>query len=84
MNLSFTPNAWGDYQYWVRNDKRVLSRINELIRTIQCDPFEGIGKPQRLRNQLQGHWSRRINDEHQLVYTISDDSITIVACRFHY
>ncbi len=84
MNLSFTPNAWDDYQYWLKNDKRVLRRINELITAVQRDPFEGIGKPEQLRHQLQGHWSRRISDEHRLVYTVSNDTVTIVACRFHY
>ncbi len=84
MNLSFTRSAWDDYQYWLKTDKRVLSRINELIKAVQRDPFEGIGKPEPLRHQLQGHWSRRISDEHRLVYTVSEDTVTVIACRFHY
>jgi toxin YoeB len=84
MNLSFTPNGWNDYQYWVKNDKRMLRRVNQLITAIQRDPFAGVGKPEPLRHQLQGHWSRRISDEHRLVYPVSDDTITIIACRFHY
>ena len=84
MNLSFTPNAWNDYQYWVKNDKRMLRRVNQLITAIQRDPFDGVGKPEPLRHQLQGHWSRRISDEHRLVYAVSDDTITIIAYRFHY
>jgi toxin YoeB len=84
MNLSFTPNGWNDYQYWVKNDKRMLRRVNQLITAIQRDPFDGVGKPEPLRHQLQGHWSRRISDEHRLVYPVSDDTITIIACRFHY
>ncbi|MEX2444155.1 MAG: Txe/YoeB family addiction module toxin [Alkalispirochaeta sp.] len=84
MNLSFTPNAWDDYQYWLKNDKRMLRRVNELIKAVQRDLFEGVGKPEPLRHQLQGHWSRRISDEHRLVYSVSDDTVTIIACRFHY
>jgi toxin YoeB len=84
MNLSFTHKAWADYQYWLKNDNRVLRRINELIKAIQRDPFEGIGKPEPLRHQLQGYWSRRIIDDHRLVYAVSDNTITIIACRFHY
>jgi toxin YoeB len=84
MTLSFTPDAWDDYQYWLKNDKRVLRRINELIKAVQRDPFEGIGKPEQLRYQLKGNWSQRISDENRLVYTVSNDNITIIACRFHY
>ena len=84
MTLSFTHNAWDDYQYWLKNDKRVLRRVNELIKAILRDPFDGIGKPEPLRHQLQGHWSRRISDEHRLVYTVFDDTVTVISCRFHY
>lgn len=83
MNLSLTQSAWGDYQYWLKNDNRVPRRINELIEAAQREPFEGIGKPEPLRYQLQGHWSRRISDEHRLVYTVLNDIITIIVCRFH-
>jgi toxin YoeB len=84
MILSFTDRAWGDYQYWAKNDKRMLSRVNELIKAIRREPLTGIGKPEPLRHQLQGCWSRRISDEHRLVYSVSDDTVTIIACRFHY
>lgn len=84
MTLSFTHRGWTDYQYWINNDKRMLRRINELIKAILRDPFAGVGKPEPLRHQLQGYWSRRISDEHRLVYGVSDDTITIIACRFHY
>lgn len=84
MNISFTRSAWDDYQYWLKNDKRVLRRVNELIKAVRREPFEGIGKPEQLRHQLQGYWSRRISDEHRLVYTVSEDTVTIIACRFHY
>ena len=84
MRYVFTQQAWDDYQHWVKSDKRVLRRLNELIKATARDPFEGIGKPEPLRHQLQGHWSRRVSDEHRLVYTVSGDDLIIVACRFHY
>jgi toxin YoeB len=84
MTLSFTQRGWDDYQRWIRNDKRILRRINELIKAVQRDPFAGIGKPEPLRHQLQGYWSRRVSDEHRLVYSVTNDTITIIACRFHY
>ncbi|MCA1754293.1 MAG: Txe/YoeB family addiction module toxin [Spirochaeta sp.] len=62
----------------------ILRRVNELIKAILRDPFDGIGKPEPLRHQLQGHWSRRISDEHRLVYTVFDDTVTVISCRFHY
>ncbi len=84
MNLEFTPESWDDYLYWQKNDKKLLRRINELIKDIQRNPFEGIGKPEPLKHQLQGCWSRRINQEHRLVYEIEDELISIIACRFYY
>ena len=84
MDLLFTERAWRDYLFWQRNDKRVLKRINELIRETLRSPFQGIGKPERLRYQLQGCWSRRINDEHRLVYEVHEDQLRIIACRYHY
>ena len=84
MRYVFTEQAWDDCQYWVKNDKRVLCRLDELIKATARDPFEGIGKPEPLRHQLQGYWSRRISDEHRLVYTVSENDLVIVACRFHY
>jgi toxin YoeB len=84
MRYVFTQQAWDDYQHWVKADKRVLRRLNELIKATARDPFEGIGKPEPLRHQLQGYWSRRISDEHRFVYTVCEDDLIIVACRFHY
>jgi toxin YoeB len=83
-NLTFSPNAWEDYLYWQQHDKKVLKRINHLIKDIQRTPYSGIGKPEALRFDLKGFWSRRINREHRLVYRLTDISIEIVSCRFHY
>lgn len=84
MRLVFTDRSWEDYLYWQHNDRRVLRRVNELIRDIGREPFRGIGKPEPLRHQLQGLWSRRIDAEHRLVYEVTDDEIRIIACRYHY
>lgn len=84
MNILFTPESWNDYLYWQKNDKKNLRRINELIKEIKRNPFEGIGKPEPLRYQLQGCWSRRIDQEHRLVYEVDDGLLKIIACRFHY
>jgi toxin YoeB len=84
MNLLFTDDSWEDYQYWLKNDKKVLKRINQLIQEIKRQPFEGIGKPEPLKYQLKGCWSRRIDQEHRLVYEITDAGISIISCRFHY
>jgi len=84
MNLTFTPAAWDDYQWFVQHDRKLLKRINQLIQDITRSPFEGIGKPEALKGDLSGYWSRRINDEHRLVYTIKADDVVIVACRYHY
>lgn len=84
MNLEFTPESWQDYLYWQKNVKKLLRRINELIKDIQRNPFEGIRKPEPLKFQLQGCWSRRIDQEHRLVYEINDELIRIISCRFHY
>jgi toxin YoeB len=70
--------------YWQQIDKRVLKKINQLIKDIQREPFEGIGKPEPLKHQLSGYWSRRITDEHRLVYEIYEDSLAIASCRYHY
>ena len=84
MRLVFTTKSWDDYLYWQKNDKRMVRRINDLIKDIQREPFEGIGKPEPLKHQLQGLWSRRIDEEHRLVYEIAEDELRIIACRFHY
>ncbi|MET0330467.1 MAG: Txe/YoeB family addiction module toxin [Dyella sp.] len=84
MILQFSDNAWEDYLYWQRADKKLLKRINDLIKAIQRDPFQGIGKPEPLRHALAGYWSRRINDEHRIVYKAGDDILMIAQLRFHY
>jgi toxin YoeB len=82
--LSFTPDAWDDYLYWQSQDKKTLKRINQLVRDIIREPFSGIGKPEALRENLTGYWSRRIDDAHRLVYAVEERAIVIVACRYHY
>ena len=84
MRLIFSSHAWDDYSYWQNTDKKILKRINFLIKEIQRHPFEGTGKPERLKHALSGFWSRRINDEHRIVYKVSDDSLLIAQLRFHY
>ncbi|MBE9159024.1 Txe/YoeB family addiction module toxin [Nodosilinea sp. LEGE 06152] len=84
MRLIFAANAWEDYLYWQKSDRKVLSRINTLIKDIQRQPFEGIGKPEPLKHGLSGYWSRRITDEHRMVYKVEDDSILIAQLRYHY
>lgn len=84
MKLIFASHAWEDYLYWQKSDKKILKRINELIKAIQREPFEGIGKPEPLKHALSGYWSRRINDEHRIVYKIQDDAVLIVQLRYHY
>lgn len=84
MKLVFSEQAWEDYLYWQKTDKKLLERINTLIKEISRSPFAGIGKPEPLKNALSGYWSRRINDEHRIVYKISDRSILIAQLRYHY
>lgn len=84
MNITFTTDSLDDYLYWQKNDKKILKRINQLIKEIKRSPFEGIGKPEPLKFQLQGCWSRRIDQEHRLVYEVNDNTILIIGCRFHY
>jgi toxin YoeB len=83
-NLLFTDASWADYEYWQTQDRKTLKRINELIKSARRTPFEGIGKPEALRENLSGYWSRRIDQEHRLVYEASDEQLTIIACRYHY
>ena len=83
MRLVFSEHAWEDYLYWQRTDRRILERINALIKEIQRSPFEGIGKPEPLKYDLSGYWSRRINDEHRIVYKLDRDSLFIVQLRYH-
>ena len=84
MKLVFAEKAWEDYLYWQKTDKKLLERINTLINDITRSPFEGIGKPEPLKNALSGYWSRRINDEHRIVYKIADNSVFIAQLRYHY
>jgi len=84
VKLCFHPHAWADYLHWQRADPKRLARINQLIRAIQRDPFHGIGKPEPLKGNWTGFWSRRIDREHRLVYTVADDAVLIAQCRFHY
>lgn len=85
MDVLFTDAGWKDYLYWQREDRKTLKKINDLIRDIIRSPYDGIGKPEPLRHDLQGYWSRRIDIEHRLVYQIEQpDRLIIIACRFHY
>lgn len=84
MRIVFSANAWEDYVSWQQDDKKLLRKINELIKDIQRTPFAGKGKPEPLRFDLAGYWSRRINLEHRLVYQYHEDEILIYSCRFHY
>lgn len=84
MNLVWTDESWEDYVYWQNADKQIVKKINALIKDIKRNPFDGIGKPEPLKYELSGCWSRRITDEHRLVYEISDDKVIVIACRYHY
>jgi len=82
--LQFTPSAWDDYVYWQTQDKKTLKRINVLIKSILRTPFEGEGRPEELRGDLSGKWSRRIDTQNRIVYVVENDIITILQCRTHY
>ena len=84
MNILFTDEAWEDYLYWQQYDKKLVKKINSLIKEIKRTPFEGTGKPEPLKHELQGCWSRRVNQEHRIIYEVFDEQINIIACRFHY
>ena len=84
MNLAWIEEAWEDYLYWQQVDKKTVKKINELIKAIQRTPFEGIGKPEALKENLSGWWSRRINLEDRLVYKVENEKIIILQCRKHY
>ena len=84
MNLIFADHAWDDYLYWQKTDKKMVKRINSLIKDIQRSPFEGIGKPEPLKHALSGYWSRRINDEHRIIYKVDSESVHIAQLRYHY
>lgn len=82
--LSWTKDAWSDYLYWQTQDKKTLRRITKLIIDAQRSPFEGVGKPEPLKETLSGFWSRRIDDTNRLVYVVDDNQLTIISCRYHY
>ena len=82
--LTFSDQAWEEYLYWQKNDKTILKRINNLIKDIKRSSFEGIGKPEPLKHGLSGYWSRRINDEHRLVYKVQNNQILIAQLKYHY
>ena len=84
MEYLFSDHAWEDYLYWQKTDKRILKRINNLIKEISRDPFHGAGKPEPLKHALSGYWSRRITDEHRIVYKIKGKSLYIAQLRYHY
>jgi toxin YoeB len=84
MNIEFTPEGWDDYLWFQQNDKAGLKRINLLITAIQREPFDGLGKPEPLKHNLSGFWSRRITAEYRLVYEVDEGEIRVVMCRYHY
>ncbi|WP_299409830.1 Txe/YoeB family addiction module toxin [Acaryochloris sp. IP29b_bin.148] len=84
MKLVFSENAWDDYLYWQRKNPKMLKRINNLIKEIQRQPFEGVGKPEPLKHNLSGYWSRRITDEHRIIYKVDNDLLMIAQLRYHY
>jgi len=84
VKLVFSEQAWEDYLYWQKTDKQIFKRINNLIKDITRSPFEGVGKPESLKHALSGYWSRRISDEHRIVYKILEDSLHIAQFRYHY
>ena len=84
MNKVWTDRAWEDYLYWQANDRKILTRINKLLKDIERSPFDGLGKPEPLRYEFRGAWSRRIDEEHRLIYAAENDRLVIIACRFHY
>ncbi len=84
MKTIFSEHAWDDYLYWQRTDRKILERINKLIKEIQRSPYEGTGKPEPLRHGLSGYWSRRITDEHRIVYKVEKDAVHLAQLRYHY
>ena len=84
MSLTWTPHAWEEYLHWQETDKKIVKKINDLIKDCLRTPFDGKGKPEGLKGNLSGFWSRRITDEHRLVYRVSTNPICIVQCRYHY
>jgi toxin YoeB len=83
-HIEFVPKAFKEYQYWIENDRRTALRIGDLIKDILRNPYDGLGKPEALKHQFKGFWSRRIDQEHRLIYTVSESSILIISCYSHY
>ena len=84
MRIIFSIKSWEDYEYWIKHDKKKVDRINKLIRDAMRNPFEGIGKPEPLKLNLHGLWSRRIDEDHRIIYEYKEDNLSIVSCRYHY
>jgi len=84
MILAWSKMGWEDYLYWQATDKKILKRINTLLKNIEREPFTGLGAPEQLKHQWSGYWSRRIDREHRLVYKVTDDTLFIAQCRYHY
>jgi len=84
MKFVFVEESWEDYLYWQKIDKKMLKRINSLLKDISRQPYDGIGKPEPLKHNYRGFWSRRIDGEHRLIYQVTEDEIRIIKCRFHY
>lgn len=84
MRIIFTENAWADYTFWKSENRKLSKRIDTLLKDICREPFSGLGKPEPLRYDLSGFWSRRIDDEHRLIYTVEEDDVIVLACRYHY
>jgi toxin YoeB len=84
MNIQFSSRGWDDYLHWQHTDKRMLKRINELLNDISRSPHEGVGKPEPLRHALSGYWTRRINDEHRLVYRMEGDAVKVAQAKYHH
>jgi toxin YoeB len=84
MRYIFTDESWEDYLYWQQTDKKKLKKINDLLKEITRSPFDGLGKPEPLKHQYAGFWSRRIDEEHRFIYKYEDDTVFIAKCRFHY
>ena len=84
MKLIFVDESWEDYLYWQKTDRKILDRINNLVKDISRNPYTGLGKPEPLKYKYQGYWSRRITEEHRLIYRVVNDEIHIAKCKFHY
>ena len=84
MRFVFVDESWEDYLYWQQTDKKMLQRINDLLKDISRNPLSGIGKPEPLKHKYKGYWSRRINDQHRLIYQVRQNEILVAKCRYHY